>query len=80
MLASRTFLLSAYPFPRDHTPDEPEILPLAWTRDLSGKFVISRLADQPSPRRNDRRGVPKFDFQFRYARRHLRGMLLDDTR
>jgi len=52
-LASRTFLLSAYPFPRDHTSDEPEILPLAWTtRDLrlSEKFVISRLADQPSPR------------------------------
>jgi len=45
-------------------PDEPEILPLAWTtRDLSGKFVISRLADQPSPRRNDRREVPKFDFR-----------------
>lgn len=67
LIANRTFLLSAYPFPRDYTLDEPEILSLARTaRDLSGKLVISRLADRPSPRRNI---APKFDFRF-----HSRGV------
>lgn len=57
---------------RDHTLDEPEIPSLAWTaRDLSGKFVISRLADRPS--RNIAR--PAGSVKIRFSVRYPRGLL-----